>query len=155
MPDLVLSVPEPDISLHFLSGLKTDFRTVDSTPEAVADIRGPYRKHFSNNLTDLEMLPEFRSKPSNAARLVAARIRYASITNKTKPKADSMTAGTECRRPSRPFSIRGEPRPREESLVKPNLADVAHSLDQNRGAWLGDGLKLHSGLAFVRRFAVL
>jgi hypothetical protein len=27
MPDLVLSVPEPDISIHFLSGLKTEIRT--------------------------------------------------------------------------------------------------------------------------------
>ena len=66
-----------------------------------------------------------------------------------------MTAGTECRRPSRRFSIPGEARPREENLVKPNLADVAHRLGQNRGARLGDGLKLHSGLAFALTFAVL
>src|SRR5713226_6572045 len=66
-PDLVLSVPDPDISLHFLTQrlkiLDEASQNLTLYPPQAGRIRSPVREHFSSKITGLVMVPHFRPKP--------------------------------------------------------------------------------------------
>src|SRR2546430_10934356 len=64
-PDLVLSVPEPDISLHFLiQPLKILNQASKHLIQRLIDgpIRSPVRQKFSSNIIDLEMVSDVREQ---------------------------------------------------------------------------------------------
>src|SRR4030081_3466953 len=70
-PDLVLSVPEPGISLHFLVQRR---KILNQVPKNLiqyliaSSIRLPVRQNFSSNIIGLVPLSNFRAKPQRAAR---------------------------------------------------------------------------------------
>jgi hypothetical protein len=91
MPDLVLSVPEPDIFLHFLI---QRVRILNQVPNKVLQhliegcLRLPVWENFSSKIIGLEMLPNVLSKsqPALANRGLPAlrfRIRYQSQPKRT------------------------------------------------------------------------
>src|SRR5437879_934815 len=70
-PDLVLSVPEPDISLHFLiQPLKSLNQAPRNLIQHLIDspIRSPVRQYFSSNIIGLVMFSDVREEPQRAAR---------------------------------------------------------------------------------------
>jgi hypothetical protein len=92
MPDLVLSVPEPDISFHFLIQCLKILNQAPKNPIQCFTgdpIRSPVRQHFSSNITGLATSSEFRLQPKRPPVARIAALDTVSITTKANLKAGS------------------------------------------------------------------